>query len=344
MIRVSVIGANGYTGVELLNIFRFHSEIKIISLVSQSNSGSPISALYPGLSAFNDKVYDAPDYDYIAANSDVVFTALPHGASAEAVNKLIKGGVKVVDLSADFRYNNIDKYEDTYKVKHPCRELLGVYGLPELFRDKIIGATLIGNPGCYTTGSILPIYPLLSEGVVNPSSIIIDAASGTSGAGRKAELSLNFCEVNENFKAYSVTNHRHTSEIEEKLSLAAGKEVIVQFTPHLLPVQRGILSTIYLRLNDGKSVNDVKAAYQKFYENEQFINVDHKGNLPALNEVKYSNYCRIGYVYDNRTNNLIVVSALDNLIKGASGQAVQNMNIISGLPENMGLLNQPYHI
>jgi len=344
MVRVSVIGANGYTGGELLNIFRRHSEVKVMSLVSKSNAGTPVTSLYPNFSSYRDKVYDALDYNYIIENSDVVFCALPHGASAEAVARLIEGGVKVVDLSADFRYTSIEKYEEVYKVNHPAKHLKGVYGLPELFRNNIKGATLIGNPGCYTTSAILPLYPLVKEGLVNPDDIIVDSASGTSGAGRKAELPYNFCEVNENFKAYSVTNHRHTSEIEEKIGEAAGKEIKIQFTPHLLPVQRGILSTIYLRPLDVITPEKIKEVYEDYYGREEFVIVSHNSELPSLNAVKYSNYVKIGYVLDKRTNRLIVVSALDNLIKGASGQAVQNMNIITGLPENTGLTEEPYYL
>lgn len=344
MIRVSVIGANGYTGSELLNIFRLHPEVEVASLVSQSNNGLYITELYKGMHAYKDYKYEGVDYDTIINNSDVVFTALPHGASAEAVGKLISGGVKVIDLSADFRYNNIAKYEEIYKVVHPCKDIKGVYGLPEIYRENIKGATLVGNPGCYTTCSILPLYPLAITGLINVNNIIINAASGVSGAGRKAELSLNYSEVNENYKAYSVTNHRHTSEIEEKIGEAAGVDVTIQFTPHLLPVQRGILSTIYLDLIKGVTKKDVENAYNSYYGNEEFVNVDHNGNMPTLNQVKYSNYCDISYTIDNRTGRLIVISALDNLIKGASGQAVQNMNIIMGIEENTGLINQPHHI
>ena len=344
MIKVSIIGANGYTGAELLNILNGHSNVEIISLVSQSNSGLNVGSLYPGSVRYADNRYEAADYDYIAANSDVVFTALPHGASAKAVARLIKGGAKVIDLSADFRYTNIEKYEEIYMVAHPAKELKGAYGLPELFRDKIKGASLVGNPGCYTTGSIVPIYPLAKEGLIDTDHIIIDAASGVSGAGRKAELSLNYCEVNENYKAYSVINHRHTSEIEEKIGEGAGKEIQVQFTPHLLPLQRGILSTIYLRPQEGLTMAKLKEVYEDYYAKEEFVIVNHDAVMPSINTVKYSNYLRIGYVLDERTGRLIIISALDNLVKGASGQAVQNMNIITGLPENTGLIREPFHI
>lgn len=344
MVRVSVIGANGYTGIELLKIFRNHPEIEVKCLVSQSNAGTDVTSLYKGFASYSDIKYEALDYEKIASQSDVVFTALPHGASAEAVKKFIELGVKVVDLSADYRYDDLDKYEEIYKINHPARELKGIYGIPELFRDKIKGARLVGNPGCYTTGSIVPLYPLVKEGLIDADNIIINAASGVSGAGRKAELSLNYCEVNENYKAYSPTNHRHTSEIEEKVGQAAGREIMVQFTPHLLPIQRGILSTIYLKLIDGITLEAIKRVYDSYYKKEMFVNVDHNGNLPSINHIKYSNNVNIGYVLDSRTGRLIVVSALDNLLKGASGQAVQNMNIMLGYKEYLGLSDLPYHI
>ncbi|MGI6701968.1 MAG: N-acetyl-gamma-glutamyl-phosphate reductase [Christensenellales bacterium] len=344
MIKVSVIGANGYTGVELMNIFTRHPAVKTVSLVSQSNHGKAITELYPGLTAYDGIYYDKPDYEYIAANSDAVFTALPHAASAEAVCVLLNSGVKVIDLSADFRYEDVSVYESVYKVTHPAKHIKGVYGLPELFRQNIVNATLVANPGCYTTSAILPLYPLLKEKLINPDEIIINAASGVSGAGRKAEISYNYCEINENFKAYSVTNHRHTSEIEEKLGLAAGRKITLQFTPHLLPVQRGILSTIYLKPQGKYSAEEFKRVYDAYYGKEEFIKVRHDNSLPSINSVKYSNMAHIGYTYDARTDRVIVVSALDNLIKGAAGQAVQNMNIMFNLPENTGLKSAPYHI
>lgn len=344
MIRASIIGANGYTGIELLNIFIHHPYIKAGSLVSQSNSGLKITDLYPELYAYSDKIFESVDYEYIINNSDVVFTALPHGASANAVKILIDSGITVIDLSADFRYNNINTYEKIYNVKHPAKDIKGVYGLPELFRENIIGNKLIANPGCYTTCAILPLYPLIKEKLIKYNNIIINAASGVSGSGRKGILSLNYCEVNENYKAYSVTNHRHTSEIEEKLSMAAGKDIIVQFTPHLLPVQRGILSTIYLEPEENVTLQDIQNVYDDYYQKEKFVVIDHNGNMPTINQVKYSNFCKIGYQLDQRTGRLIVISALDNLQKGASGQAIQNMNIIMGFNEDTGLIKQPNHI
>lgn len=343
MIRVSVIGANGYTGAELLNIFRHHPLIEVGSLVSKSNSGKKVSELYPGMVAYRDKIYQEVDIKKIAQDSDVVFTALPHGKSAEIVSQLIQFGVKVIDLSADFRYDNVDKYQEIYKVEHIARDLVGVYGLPEINRETIKGKSLVANPGCYTTSAILPLYPLVKEGLIDTQDIIVNAASGVSGAGRKAELGLAFCETNENYKAYAVTTHRHTSEIEEKLSQAAGTNVILEFVPHLLPIQRGILSTIYVRPQSGVDERRIQDVYESYYGKEEFIVVD-RDTLPSINQIKFSNYCKIGYKYDKRTGRLVIVSALDNLVKGASGQAVQNMNIIMGIPENTGLITQPYHI
>jgi N-acetyl-gamma-glutamyl-phosphate reductase len=344
MLKIAIVGANGYTGSELLNILRLHPEAEIKYLTSQSNSGVPVTELYPGLQAYKNASYVTADYSIIGRECDYVFTALPHGAAAQAVADLHISGAKVIDLSADFRYDDLPLYESIYKVKHPAPTLKGVYGMPELFREAIRGADIVGNPGCYTTSAILPIYPLLKEGAVSSKDIIVDSASGTSGAGRKGELSLSYCEVNENFKAYSVGNHRHTSEIEEKLSIAAGEKVKVQFTPHLLPVQRGILSTIYLKPETGINAHTIREIYEAYYGREEFIIINPDGVLPSLNQIKYGNYCSIGFVMDERTGRLIVISALDNLVKGASGQAVQNMNIMAGLPESTGLKGQAHHI
>lgn len=343
MIRVSVIGANGYTGAELLNIFRHHPKVSVESLVSKSNSGKKVTELYPGMIAYRDKVYQEVNIEKIAKQSDVVFTALPHGKSTEIVSELRNAGVKVIDLSADFRYDNVEKYQEIYKVEHSAKDLKGVYGMPEINREEIKGKSLVANPGCYTTCSILPLYPLVKEGLIDINDIIINAASGVSGAGRKVDLGSSYCETNENYKAYAVTTHRHTSEIEEKLSQAAGKDIILEFVPHLLPIQRGILSTIYTKLEQGVSEKMIEEIYNEYYHKEEFVIVD-KDALPSINQIKYSNYCKIGYKYDKRVGRLILVSALDNLVKGASGQAVQNMNIIMGIEENTGLTAQPYHI
>jgi len=339
LIRVSIIGANGYTGLELMNLLSGHPQAEIAHLVSRSNAGVKVSRLYPSLHKFECKCFEELDLGAIADDSDVVFSALPHAASAEVCGKLFEKGLKVIDLSADFRYRNVSVYEQWYKVKHPCPELCSgaVYGLPEIYREKIKVAKIIGNPGCYTTCSILPLYPLLKDKIIRPQGIIIDAKSGTSGAGRKAEVDYSFCEVNENFKAYAVTTHRHTSEIEQELSFAAGADVALSFTPHLLPIQRGILATIYCEPEQGVTGGDIFTAYQKHYGSEPFVIINEEGVLPEIKQVRHSNYVSIGFKLDKRLNRLIVISALDNLVKGASGQAIQNMNIMFGLDERTGL-------
>lgn len=339
MINVSIIGANGYTGLELMNVLAGHSKVRIKHLVSRSNAGTAVTDMYPSLTAYEGLSFDDADEVQIAADSDVVFTALPHGASAEYVAKLNKKGVRVIDLSADFRYRDLSVYESWYKVKHPCPELNGyaVYGMPELYRAQIKTSAIIGNPGCYTTCSILAMYPLINEKLVKTDNLIIDAKSGTSGAGKKADTANLFCEVNENFKAYGVTTHRHTSEIEQELSFSAGTKVTLSFTPHLLPIQRGILCTSYLNLNDKVTADDIFKAYQKHYKDEPFVIINEEGKLPEIKHVKGSNYISIGFKVDKRLNRVVVISVLDNLIKGASGQAVQNMNIMFGIKETEGL-------
>lgn len=336
-INASIIGANGYTGIELINILLRHRNVTLKHIVSRSNEGVKASSLYPSLSGLTDKVFTNPDISEIASCSDVVFLALPHGESAEYAGKLYDAGVKVIDLSADFRYDNIDVYQKTYNIVHPRTDLneKAVYGLCEINREKIKSSSLVANPGCYTTCSIMPLYPLLKNKVISKDNIIIDAKSGISGAGRKAAVSYIYTETAENFKAYSLTNHRHTSEIEEKLSSACGSEVKLSFSPHLLPVKRGILSTIYADLIDENA--DISLLYKEFYKDEVFVQILPEGQLPELKNVTGSNNIQIGFIKDKRLNKLIIVSCLDNLVKGASGQAVQNMNIMFGLEENQGL-------
>ncbi len=272
-----------------------------------------------------------------AMDCDVVFTCLPHGLSADFGGKLIDKGVRVIDLSADFRYDSIDLFEKTYGITHPRPDLNPsvTYGLCELFRDKIKKSKYIANPGCYTTTAILPLYPLLSSGVISAQNIIINASSGATGAGRKADELFSLCESASNYKAYSVVGHRHTSEIEEKLSIATGSDITLNFTPHLLPIKRGILETIYtdLLVSDASIINKI---YEDFYKNEPFVSVL-TDRLPEIKNVVLSNMCEIGTTIDPRTNKLIIVSAIDNLVKGASGQAIQNMNIMFGFDETTAL-------
>ena len=332
--KVSVIGATGYSGAELMRILSGHKEISIAHAVSKSFAGQNMSDIYPSFISC-DYTLEELDVKAVCADSDIVFTCLPHGTSSQVVPALLKQGVKVIDLSGDFRYNDASVYEKWYNTTHEAKHLLdkSVYGLPELYRAKIEKAKLIGNPGCYTTSAILALAPLLGAGLVDPSTIIVDAKSGVTGAGRSAKLANIFTEVDESFKAYGVATHRHTSEIEQELSISAGEEVQISFTPHLLPIKRGILSTIYAATNADEE--QIAAAYAA-YENEPFVTVT-GGSLPEIKHVAGSNNCAIGYKIDKRLNRIIIVSCIDNLIKGAAGQAVQNMNIMCGFDECEGL-------
>ncbi|MDR2202196.1 MAG: N-acetyl-gamma-glutamyl-phosphate reductase [Clostridiales bacterium] len=332
MVKVGIIGANGYTGFELLRLLAGHAGVKVAYAASRSEADKDVCGLYPALAPhYGSLKFSAPSVAAaVESKCGLVFTALPHGAGAAMCKELVSAGIRVVDLSADFRYNDIGLYEKTYNVVHPARELNAeaVYGLCEINRAKIKSARLVANPGCYTTASILPLLPLIKEGLVGRGGIIIDAKSGVTGAGRRSEIPYSFCETDGNFKAYSVTVHRHTSEIEEQLG------VTLSFTPHLLPVKRGILATIYADCSaDGDAV---AAAYKKYYGGERFVSVA-GDSLPELKDVNYGNVCRIGYKLDKRLNRIIIVSCLDNLIKGASGQAVQNMNVMLGFDEGEGL-------
>ncbi len=338
MIKAAVLGATGYAGIELVRILTNHPDAEVAVLGSKSFAGQPISEVYPNLRGILDKECEETDIDKVA-ECDVAFTALPHGASKEVIPAIIERGVKVIDLSGDFRYDDAAVYEKWYGQKHSSPELLkeSVYGLPELYRDKIKGARIIGNPGCYTTCSILGAYPLLKSGVGSAENIIIDAKSGVTGAGRGLSQQTHFCECTENMKAYKVACHRHTSEIEQELSHAAGSEVLVSFTPHLIPVKRGILSTIYINLNKSCTTEELTEIYRDFYKNEPFIRIKEAGTLPETKHVAGSNYVDIGVVADERLKRAVVVSALDNIGKGAAGQAVQNMNILFGLKESTAI-------
>ena len=336
MVNVSVIGATGYAGAELMRLLSTHAQVSIQHAVSKSFAGQRMSSIYPSFTK-RDYILEEMNLETIAKDSDIVLTCLPHGASAAAVPELLKNGTKVIDLSGDFRYTDASVYETWYKLPHTAKELLtqSVYGMPELYRKNIAATKLVGNPGCYTTCSILALYPLLKSSVIDSCGIIIDAKSGVSGAGRSEKLANAFCEVDESVKAYGVGTHRHTSEIEQELSLAADANVTVSFTPHLLPIKRGIISTIYATPKQGISEKDIADAYA-MYKNEPFVHI-FEGSLPEIKHVTGSNTCAIGFVLDKRVNRLVIVSCLDNLIKGAAGQAVQNMNIMCGFDETAGL-------
>jgi len=336
-VKVSVIGATGYTGAELVRILSRHPEVELVSITSQTFAGKKISEIYPFLST--DLVCEELDVDKIASSSSFVFTALPHKTSMEIVGELYLRGKRVVDLSADFRLKDPALYEKWYGVSHSKRKLLpeAVYGLPELYRERITEARLVANPGCYPTSIILALAPLLKGHLIGEESIIVDAKSGVTGAGRKLTLATHFPEINENLYPYKVEGHRHLPEMEQELSRLAGTQVKVTFVPHLAPLNRGILSTCYASLKGHTKVEKILRIYQDFYKDEPFVEILERGKVPRITDVATSNRCRIGLAVDERANRIIVLSAIDNLGKGASGQAVQNMNIMCGFKEDEGL-------
>lgn len=338
MVKVAVIGASGYTGLELIRLLALHPKVEITHITSRQYDGEKISTVFPSLAGVVSLSCEPVDVAFISKTADVVFTALPHKTAMDVVPLFLDHGCRVVDLSADYRLQDVAVYQQWYQA-HSSPELLSeaVYGLPELGRDAIKSARLVANPGCYPTSVALALAPLLRHSVIDHRTLIIDSKSGTSGAGREAKTGSLFCEVNEGFKAYSVASHRHTPEIEQTLSRLAGEDVVINFTPHLLPVNRGILSTCYASLSHSIDAASLQNMYEAFYQDEPFVRVLPSGTLPNIAYVKGSNYADIGFVLDERTQRVIVVSAIDNLVKGAAGQAIQNMNIMLDLPEQMGL-------
>ncbi|CDA30042.1 MULTISPECIES: N-acetyl-gamma-glutamyl-phosphate reductase [unclassified Eubacterium (in: firmicutes)] len=343
MIKVGIIGATGYAGVEIVRLLQQHKDAEVVWYGSRSYIDKKYADVFANMFEIVDEKCLDDNIEELADKVDVIFTATPQGLCSSLVNEEILNKVKIIDLSADFRIKDVATYEKWYKIEHKSPEFIdeAVYGLCEINREKTKGARLIANPGCYTTCSILSIYPMVKEGLIDPKSIIIDAKSGTSGAGRGAKVPNLFCEVNENIKAYGVGTHRHTPEIEEQLGYAAGEEVLINFTPHLVPMQRGILVTAYANLKKEVTYEEVKAVYDKYYKKEQFIRVLENETPPETRWVEGSNYVDVSFKIDERTGRIIMMGALDNLIKGAAGQAVQNMNIIFGLPENEGLQQVP---
>ena len=340
MVKVGIIGATGYAGAELVRILLNHKEAQIEWFGSRSYIDENYADIYRNFFELVDADCLGDNMDELASRVDVIFTATPQGFLAGVLNEDILNKVKIIDLSADFRIKDIATYEKWYKIEHKSPQFIkeAVYGLCEINRDKVTTQTrLIANPGCYTTCSILTAYPLVKEGLIDPDTLIIDAKSGTSGAGRGAKTPNLFCEVNESMKAYGVTTHRHTPEIEEQLGYAAGKEITVNFTPHLVPMNRGILATEYAKLTKKVTYEEVKAIYDKYYADETFIRVLDKDVCPQTKCVEGSNYVDVNFKIDPRTKRVIMMGAIDNLVKGASGQAVQNMNLMFGLPEDMGL-------
>ncbi|RQW77507.1 MAG: N-acetyl-gamma-glutamyl-phosphate reductase [Geobacter sp.] len=339
MLKVAIVGASGYTGVELLRILHTHPEAAVTCVTSEQSAGRRVSDVFPSLRGRCDLVLENLEPVRIAEKADFIFTALPHKAAMEVVPTFLKLGRRVVDLSADYRLHDAKEYEQWYE-PHLSPALLkkAVYGLPELSRAKIARSDLVGNPGCYPTSVILGLAPLLKQKLIDTATIIADSKSGVSGAGRSAKVENLFCEINDGFKAYGVGGvHRHIPEIEQELSLLAGEKIVISFTPHLVPMDRGILSTIYAAPAKPVNAADLLQSFADFYKGEPFIRVLPEGSFPSTAHVRGSNFCDIGLTVDRRTGRVIVVSAIDNLVKGASGQAVHNMNIMNGFPENMGL-------
>lgn len=344
MIKAGIIGATGYAGNELVRLLMGHKEVEIKWYGSRSYIDEKYARVYQNMFEIVDDVCLDDNMEALAEQVDVIFTATPQGFLAGVLTEEILQKTKIIDLSADFRIKDVATYEKWYKLEHKSPQFIeeAVYGLCEVNREKVRGARLVANPGCYTTCSILTAYPLVAEGLIDPNTLIIDAKSGTSGAGRGAKLPNLFCEVNENMKAYGVTSHRHTPEIEEQLGYAAGREVTVNFTPHLVPMNRGILATEYatlVRRADGSlpSYEEIKAVYDKYYAKEKFVRVLEKDVCPETKWVEGSNYVDIGFKIDGRTGRIVMMGALDNLVKGAAGQAVQNMNLLFGFDEAEGL-------
>ena len=339
MIRVGIIGATGYAGGELVRILSGHKDAEIKWYGSRSYIDQKYADVYRNMFQIVDAVCMDDNMEELASQVDVIFTATPQGLCASLVNEDILSKTKIIDLSADFRLKDVKVYEEWYKIGHKAPQFIeeAVYGLCEVNRESVKGARLVANPGCYTTCSILTAYPLAKEGLIDMDTLIIDAKSGTSGAGRGAKVQNLFCEVNENMKAYGVASHRHTPEIEEQLGYAAGKPVTLSFTPHLVPMNRGILATEYAKLTRDVSWEDVKAVYDNYYGDEKFIRVLDRDVCPETKWVEGSNYVDIGFKIDPRTNRIIMMGAIDNLVKGAAGQAVQNMNLMFGLKESEGL-------
>lgn len=343
MIKAGIIGATGYAGGELVRILSGHPDVEIVWYGSRSYIDQKYADVYRNMFRIVDAACMDDNMEELAEEADVIFTATPQGFCASVISEEILSRTRIVDLSADFRIKDVKTYEKWYGIEHKSPQFIeeAVYGLCEVNREDVKSARLVANPGCYTTCSILTAYPLSKEGLIDMNTLIVDAKSGTSGAGRGAKVPNLFCEVNENMKAYGVTTHRHTPEIEEQLSYASGEPVIINFTPHLVPMNRGILATEYASLKEKVTAEEVMAIYQKYYGNEYFIRLLGAGACPETKWVEGSNFVDIGFQIDERTNRIVMMGAIDNLVKGAAGQAVQNMNLMFGLPEQEGLKMVP---
>ncbi len=339
MVKVAIAGATGYTGSELLRILYNHPETEIIRVTSEQSAGLPLTSLFPQFRDLTDLTLEPLQTDTLVEDVDIVFMALPHTQSMKFVPSILRQEIRVIDLSADFRLHDPSRYQTWYRVEHSAPELMrqGVYGLPEFNRKAIAKARLVANPGCYPTCALLGLAPLLSHRVIDLRGIIIDAKSGITGAGKSPKPHLHFPEANEALMAYRVGEHQHTPEIEQEMARIAGEEITVQFTPHLIPMNRGVLTTSYATLRKNISTAELISLYRKFYQKETFVRVLPAGHYPNTRHVRGTNLCDIGLKVDERTGRVIIVSAIDNLVKGASGQAVQNMNIMTGIDEATGL-------
>lgn len=344
-LRAAIVGSTGYGGVELIRFLQGHPQVEITSVISSSNSGEKLAEGFPHLSEIIVGTLDAVDVELIAGKADVVFTATPHGVSSKLVPQLLEAGLKVIDLSGDFRLQDGAVYETWYKKSPADASLLAsaVYGLCEVNGSKVEGLQFVSNPGCYPTATLLGLVPAVQAGWIDPNSIIIDAKSGVSGAGRGTSLVAHYAEINENFKAYKVNQHQHTPEIEQLLTQVAGEAVTVTFTTHLTPMTRGIMSTMYASLKEGHTVEDFIQLYQKYYEGRRFVRIREQGKWPATKEVFGSNFCDIGFSVDSRTGRVTIISVIDNLVKGAAGQAIQNLNLMMGWDETLGLSLTPVY-
>lgn len=342
-LRAAIVGSTGYGGVELIRLLESHPNVEVTSVISSSNAGAPIAEGYPHLTEIRTDTLDPSDVGLIRTKADVVFLATPHGVSMKLAPEFLAAGLKVIDLSGDYRLKDGESYREWYKHESaPTADVeRAVYGICELFGQEVAGASFISNPGCYATTAALGLYPAVQAGWIDPDTIIIDAKSGVSGAGRGLSLGNHFSEINENFKAYKVNKHQHTPEIEQTLSRAAGRPVTLTFTPHLVPMTRGIMCTTYASVTERRSDAEFVELYKRFYEGRSFVRVRQAGVIPATKEVWGSNYCDIGFSADPRTGRVTIVSVSDNLVKGAAGQAIQNLNLAMGWDETLGLRFAP---
>ncbi len=341
--KVAIVGASGYTGVELTRILCNHPHITVTAATSRQYAGQPLSTVFPNLRKKTDLICENLSVEELCTRADFFFTAVPHKTAMGIVPDFIAAGKKVVDLSADFRLRDVSTYEQWYQ-EHTAPNLIkdAAYGLPELYRTSITQAELVANPGCYPTSIILGLAPLLKAGIIDPQTIIADSKSGTSGAGRAANVGTLFCEVSDGFRAYNVGAHRHTPEIEQEIAQLCGTKAKITFTPHLLPISRGILSTVYAQLQHGSTIEQITSLYEDMYNTEPFVRILPNGELPATQYVRGSNFCDIAFRVDPRTNRITILSTIDNIVKGAAGQAIQNMNLMCGFNETAGLEGAPF--